>query len=198
MKKHKEKQIKIIIGIGDISGFGSYTLRVTNPEKEYLPFMNFFDQMVDSLKKKLRTVKETGDGFIVFNEIESEDGSLEAVELLRDLIKVGQHIKDSIDLAAWPHPDGFRSRLTAGHVWKKRITQQAPIYRGYHINLAAKLLEIEQDRSLICHESFKDLIKERSLKDEGIIFKQIHTQDASPDGVYSKDVMDLWEIITKR
>lgn len=197
MKNSLERQVKIIVAIGDIQGFGSYTLRITKPESEYLPFMNYFDGLVGNLHRDCRIVKETGDGFILFHEIQENNGHLVAINLLKDMKHVSDLMNDRISDLPWPRPDGFRVRLATGYVWKKTPIGNSPIFRGYHINLASKILRIRKDIPLICHESFKYLIQSNKSKPNGYSFHRINTEEESPDGIYSRDVKDLWEIKIK-
>jgi class 3 adenylate cyclase len=138
-----------------------------------------------------------GDGFMCVTEISKGNSKSQVTEFLRHALDLDAGIQ-KITKNTCPAPGAFRIRLAAGHVWKMvaiRPGQGATQtdYLGYAINLAARLLEIDRESVILCHESVKKILN-GSAEKAGFYLKAVPVHGRCLRGVDPEDIRTLWEV----
>lgn len=168
--------------------------RTTDDESELLPFFNAFDRWIADLQQESQCfIKTLGDGFLMVKEYPKGHRCHSTVELLRLCWKYARRMDQIINQKKAPRPAGFRIRVASGHVWKTSEVSWGTDYRGRHINLASRLLRIGKQHKFICHESVKELMNDKQIREAGFKFKKISVSDSVPDGVIAEELKTLWK-----
>lgn len=193
-----EHQVRAIIVFGDIEGFGSFTQRITHPDTEFRPFVREFDTLIDKFADETGYfIKRLGDGFMCVVELPATEAGKKAASIIDATWALVDRINRTIARMPSPRPEGFRSRMVCGYVWKTRRENDREDYLGYHVNLAAKIIKRDRGHVFVCHESVKELLSEKQIKESGYKFKKLVPSQEPPPGVYQQDINSLWTM-TKR
>lgn len=193
-----EKQIRSIVVFGDIIGFGSFMQRITNPDTEFRPFRREFDKAIKDFKKKTGYfVKRLGDGFMCVVELPVKGPDRQAMAAVDFAWTLSRRISRLIAHKSTPRPDGFRSRMICGYVWRTVGDDNDTDYLGYLVNLCEKMLHTHKGVEFVCHESVRELIG-RLAKQRGYIFKKIFNMNAGTEEIYRQDLSLLWTITKRR
>jgi len=193
-----EKQIRAIVVFGDITGFGGFMQRITHPETEFKPFIKWFDSLIGSFERETGYfLKRLGDGFMCVVELSSHNQSKQAISLIDSTWDLVSKINRSIARMPSPRPDGFRSRMVCGYVWRTERDDNREDYLGYHVNLAAKLIKQDREHIFVCHESVKELLTKKQIHDYGYVFDKLVPGQVPPAGVYQQDINSLWTVKRK-
>jgi len=165
--KHKidAVQVSALIGFADISGFSEWMQRSVLSDMERKGLMS--EVIREFVKFKASTpyyVKLLGDGLMFVHKIaeKSEKGVVinNFLERVHDLVV---NVEDIISKTATPRPKGFRARVTYGEVFEISATdildksKRQTDYIGYAVNLAARLLSVEETIPLLCTERVAEL-----------------------------------------
>lgn len=132
-------------------------------------------------------------------EIDKANGKNQALDFLRHSMELVSSVRD-LTKHTFPTPGPFRVRITAGHVWKMmahRTGQRASTqtdYLGYPVNLAARLLEIERESAILCHESVVKMTSKLMPKEMGFSLRKMRVRGRCPLGVDPEDIQDLWTV----
>lgn len=187
-----DKQVKAIVVFGDIRGFSVWEQSVTRPEIEFKPLMNCFDAMVDEFEAKTGYfTKNLGDGYMQIVELQADTHDcIPALRVLKETVKFATSVQTVIRKSPWPRPDGFRVRVSSGHVWKKQGNKTD--YVGRHVNLAHKLLRVSPQTEFLAHQSFLELMARRQTHEIGVKFAKLPPDRRIPDGVLKADMNALW------
>ncbi len=191
-------RVHVIGAFGDLSGFGSYTQRITDDQTQIIPFLERYDTIVEAFKfRNNYFVKPTGDGFLCVAPLSNRYAAATA-KFLSDLYFVSQQLNRMIQKTKYPHPTGFRIRVTAGHVFCSRGRGDID-FRGYHINLAAEMLEVEKTNPFIVHDTVKQLMTPLSIKRSGFRLEHLKTPKMRrvPEGIYQEDMGVLYSLAKK-
>ncbi len=192
-----EYQTRIIVAIGDLSGFGKWFESISDMEIELKPFMRSFSELVEEFTKNPNYfIKNTGDGFLLIMELREKENGKYVAELLKNLMLMKIRVRRLINLQPYPRLDGFRIRVTSGIAWKM-INRGKFDYLGRCINLASKLLRVGKTIPFIIHESIKDYIPKSVIRKYLFKFEKKSMGSDYPDGVYQKDMESLWSIKMK-
>lgn len=192
-----EKQIRAVVVFGDIIGFGSFMQRITYPDSEFRPFIREFDGLINEFERETGYfVKRLGDGFMCVVEIELANEARQAMAVIGAVWKLAKRLSALIATKQTPRPEGFRSRVVCGYVWKTIGENNRADYLGYHVNLSEKMIHASKHVEFICHESIKELI-ERLARVKGFVFKKLSVTDEAHEEIYRQDMNLLWTL-TKR
>lgn len=142
-------------------------------------------------------VKFLGDGLMMVREMGGGHNCGVTMKFLQDAESLTHRIEEIIRVH-WPRPDGFRIRVTSGHVWKRmatirsggrRQTIRLPEYIGYSVNLAQRLLEVQPTIACICDESIPEILGPKKQK---LSLERMGTPKERPRGVDPEDLERLW------
>lgn len=195
------QRAKIIVAFGDISGFSDWTtLPLLTPDRFKELMSKVYAEFVGFRGRTPYFTKALGDGIMFVQELTNMPGDEKLVEkFMRDARDLLRSMQSILSGSPSPRPGGFRVRAVVGDVWKLEATDPADPkskridYLGYPVNLAARLLGIEPDIELICHEGAKELI-EHSV-DLGPGLSKVSTTASAPKGVHPSDLTKLWKLI---
>ena len=194
----------VIAAFGDILGFGAWTRRASNSPEVSAPFVQMFYALLENyvLSNPRTYVKYVGDGLMIIKEIPLGNKKNRCInQFLQGLVKLTLQAQDLIKGCAWPPPDGFRMRVTSGHVSRLNVLdpgnkrERVPEYVGYAVNLAQRLLEVSPTTSCICHESVVKLLGSRK---NPLHFKRLGDPKERPRGIDSEDLGELWMLQLER
>jgi class 3 adenylate cyclase len=143
-------------------------------------------------------VKLMGDGFMCVTEIDKGNARAQTLELVNHALDLESAIQN-ITRNTFPAPGAFRIRIAAGHVWKMVASRPGQgvaqtDYLGYAINLAARLLEIDRESPILCHESVRKILNGAVRNVAGFGYKSAHIRSRCPRGVDPEDIRTLWKI----
>lgn len=111
-------------------------------------------------------------------------------QFLCDLMDLSDAMNSAIDdMVVYPKPLGFRARVVAGQVSKIKTECGDVDYIGYAMNLASRILRIQEMTKLICHQSVKDIMGNKDC----VEFKKVRVAKGELDGVDHEDLDGLWE-----
>lgn len=192
------QRVHVIAAFGDMSGFGSYTQRITDDQTQIIPFLEAYDAIVADFKKRhTYFVKHTGDGFLCLAILSHRHAAATAA-FLNDLWIVSKRINQMLKRTKYPRPMGFRIRVAAGHVYCSRVDGQID-FRGYHINLASEMLEVEKKKGFLIHETAKQLMTSKIIKRAGLRLSHVTAplMRRVPDGIYREDMSVLYSLSKK-
>lgn len=189
-----EKQVRAIIVFGDIRGFSIWEQGVTQPEIEFKPLMNQFDQMVAELRTKTgHFTKTLGDGFMQVIELPSRGHACRVAQFtLQTHIRFALSVRRVIESSPWPRPEGFRVRFSAGHVWKKDGGELD--FVGRYVNMTHKLLRVAPEMKFVAHQSFIELMSRSQVRACGARFSKLQPDRRTPDGILKADMNALWKL----
>lgn len=192
-------KVRIIVVFGDIAGFTGFYDSVTNDEKELIPFLDEFDELVDTAQKKARyEFTDTGDGFMCLVDVNHQEQKGKIVtNLLKHFWELWKSISQLIEEKEPPKPEGFRIRLACGYVLRKIKKNGVVIHRGRHINMAHNLLDAAKGVGVLCHDSFKQLLTEKQIEENNFVFKRISPPKKGFNSVTPKDASSLWSFEIK-
>lgn len=194
----KEHQTRAIIVFGDIAGFGSFTQRISYPDDEFRPFIRQFYGMIDEFERKTKYfLKRLGDGFMCVVELPKKDGRDTAEEVINRIWNLNFKINTLISRKPTPRPEGFRSRVACGYIWKTVGDNNREDYLGYHVNLCEKILHVHKQETILFCQKFKELLSPDSLTAGGFKMKKMKPVENTPEGIYKEDLNSLWSL-TKR
>lgn len=195
--KHKidAVQVSALIGFADISGFSEWMQRSVLSDVERKAFMS--EIIREFVKFKASTpyyVKLLGDGLMVVHKVaeKSERGVVieSFLERVHDLV---DRVENIISRTAAPRPKGFRARVTYGEVFEISATdvfdksKRQTDYIGYTVNLAARLLSVEEAIPLICSERVAELCTRRVR----VEFAEVAPSMTCLKGIDKEDLMTL-------
>lgn len=201
MTHGKTEEVRIVVAFGDIWGFSDTSERVTSATKELVPFFNRFDAIIAKAERKTGFLfNDTGDGFMCLIDLLPGHNCDRALHLLNTLWKLIEDIHDAMEAMPPPRFLGFRVRIAAGYVLRKRHNDGKTTYRGKPINLAHNLLEISKQSWMIGHESFKALMTMDQIGKAGFVAVPLLPPLFRPESVNDKDARSLWifEKVKKR
>lgn len=191
----RQERIHVVAAFGDLRGFGSYTQRITDDASQIIPFLDKYDDVITGFEAKNDYfLKHLGDGFLCVAKTNGEKGAT-TVRFLCDLWALLGSLHRHIRRTKSPRPDGYRIRVAAGHVFQAVRLDGSVDFRGYHINLAAKMLQIEKETfPFVVHESARQLMSKSQMEKAGLSFKLLPPPPLRrlPDGIYKKDLEELW------
>jgi len=192
---------RVISAFGDIRGFRHWLARRTTSSEEFNNLIDkYYALLIKFRQEKSYFVKYLGDGFFVVKDLNGNNNDSDiACKMLIDCYELNLSIEKLIYAIPYPRPDGFRMRFVLGYARKIKIKEDTGIhndYVGYTVNLSYSLLSIEPDIPLICHESIKELIKNK--KNECIEFSRLPRQtNKIPDDIDKEDAEALWTYTIK-
>jgi class 3 adenylate cyclase len=135
-------------------------------------------------------VKFLGDGLMTVAILGRGHNCDVARQFLCDLTALSDAMNTAIDgMLVYPKPVGFRTRVVAGQVSRIKTPEGDIDYVGYAVNLSSRLLRVQENTRLICHESVKDIIGTK----DGLEFKKVKVSRHDIDGVDFEDLDGLWE-----
>ena len=192
-------RVKVLVAFGDVTGFGAWTRRGSNSPEEFKDFMvNLYKEFIRYRNGNGYFVKLMGDGFMCITEIDKGSAKNRALEFMRHALDLESAIR-GITKSTFPAPGSFRIRIAAGHVWKMVASRPGQgtaqtDYLGYAINLAARLLEIDRDSAILCHESIRKILNGAVRDSAEFGFKPAHIRGRCPRGVDPEDIRTLWKV----
>lgn len=190
---------RVLVAFGDILGFGTWTKRAVHSPEDLHDLINFvYDEFELFTEESGWYVKFLGDGIMVVRELSNGHNCGITVEFMKRCYEFSVRVHEGI-LSSYPRPDGFRLRMTAGYVWKRRSVQRSrtgrrafPEYIGYPVNLAQRLLEVSPETLCICHDTVRAIVGERKM---GIRFERMENRKEILRGVDPEDVQGLWSFM---
>ncbi len=197
--KIKAERVKVLVAFGDITDFGAWTRRGSNSPEEFKTFMvEIYHEFIRFRNGNGYFVKLMGDGFMCVTEIGKGSAKRQVSEFLRHAVELDVGIR-GISKKAFPAPGPFRIRIAAGHVWKMVASRPGQAatqtdYLGYAVNLAARLLEIDRESAILCHESIKKILNGSVIKENGFRLKPAYIRGRCPRGVDPEDIQMLWKV----
>lgn len=192
-------RVKVLVAFGDVTGFGAWTRRGSNSPEEFKDFMvHLYKEFIRFRNGNGYFVKLMGDGFMCITEIGKGNAKARTLEFLSHAMDLELAIQN-IMRNTFPAPGSFRIRIAAGHVWKMVASRPGQgtaqtDYLGYAINLAARLLEIDRESAVMCHESVKKILNGALQGNAGFVFKSAHIRGKCPRGVDPEDIRTLWKV----
>lgn len=192
-----KEHVRVIVAVGDISGFGAWFNSVSDVNVELKPFFKKYDTIIDELRTCPDSFfKDLGDGFVIIKELNGDHACKKVICLLNKLWKIKKKVRMLINSTPYPRPDGFRIRIACGHVWKKSHKAKTD-YLGKHINLAFKLLQVHKNRPIIVHESVPALMSEKQVKENKFDFKKLPLPTDHFEDIYRFEMDHLWSFETR-
>jgi class 3 adenylate cyclase len=192
-------RVKVLVAFGDVTGFGAWTRRGSNSPEEFKEFMvHLYKEFIRFRNGNGYFVKLMGDGFMCITEIGKGNAKARVSEFLKHAVDLESAIQ-KITKNTFPAPGSFRIRIAAGHVWKMvasrpgQTTAQTD-YLGYAINLAARLLEIDRESAILCHESVRKILNGAIRSSTEFGFKPAYIRGRCPRGVDPEDIRNLWMV----
>ncbi len=194
----KAGRVKVLVAFGDITGFGAWTRRGSNSPEEFKDFMvQLYKEFIRFRNGNGYFMKLMGDGFLCITEIGKGNAKKQTLEFLNHAIELDSSIRQIMN-RTFPSPDSFRIRIAAGHVWKMVASRPGQAaaqtdYLGYAVNLAARLLEIDRESAILCHESVKKILNGEASKN-GFTLEPAQLRGWCPRGVDPEDIRTLWKV----
>lgn len=190
---------RVLVAIGDVLGFGTWTKRAANAPED---IRDLVDSIYAEFEKFAGTsdcyIKFLGDGLLAIREIGNGHNCGITAEFMKCCHDFSVKINELI-ASSYPRPEGFRLRMTAGYVWKRKIVRRSitgrrafPEYIGYPVNLAQRLLDVSPETFCICHDSVRAIVGEKKL---GIKFEHMGPRKENLRGVDHEDVQCLWSFM---
>lgn len=188
----------VVVAFADILGFGTWRRRASTTPEVAEPFIQkFYDEIGAFVKaNECLYLKYLGDGFMIIKELPTHGHRCRHVgAFLHQAGELTNRISHIVKKCDWPSPEGFRTRIVAGHVSKLEVTdpndrkRKIPEYVGYAVNLAQRLLEIAPSTPLLCHES---VIKILGPHRRPFKFKRMENPKQLPRGVDPEDLAGLY------
>jgi class 3 adenylate cyclase len=193
------KRAKIIVAFGDIVGFSDWTtLPLLTPERFKELMSKVYGEFVSFKGRTPYFTKALGDGIMFVQELNTPDDGARVESFMQDALELLRTMRPILSGGPSPRPGGFRIRAAVGIAWRLEAGDLADPakkqidYLGYPLNLAARLLAIEPDIELICHEGAKELI-EHSVN-LGPALSKVSTTTPAPKGVHPSDLAKLWKL----
>lgn len=192
-------RVKVLVAFGDVTGFGAWTRRGSNSPEEFKDFMvHLYKEFIRFRNGNGYFVKLMGDGFMCITEIDKGTAKKRTLEFLNHAVDLESAIR-GITRNTFPAPGSFRIRIAAGHVWKMVASRPGQAatqtdYLGYAVNLAARLLEIDRESAILCHESIKKIVNGSVIKESGFRLKPAYIRGRCPRGVDPEDIHLLWKV----
>ena len=192
-------RVKVLVAFGDVTGFGAWTRRGSNSPEEFKDFMvHLYKEFIRFRNGNGYFVKLMEDGFMCITEIDKGNAKATTLEFLSHAVDLELAIQNIVK-STFPAPGSFRIRIAAGHVWKmvaSRPGQGTPQtdYLGYAINLAARLLEIDRESAILCHESVRKILNGAVQNNAEFGFKPARIRSRCPRGVDPEDIRTLWKV----
>jgi class 3 adenylate cyclase len=192
----------IVVAFSDILGFGTWRRRASNTPEIAEPFIQRFYDVIEQFIRKNDVdwlyLKYLGDGFMVIKEIFPGKNEKKSVQCFLDKMAfLTSELSKVVRKCEWPTPEGFRTRVVAGHVSKLEVInpndrkKTVSEYVGYAVNLAQRLLEISPATPFICHESIVKII---GTNNKNIKIKRMGESKERPRGVDPEDITGLWTL----
>ncbi len=192
-------RVKVLVAFGDVTGFGAWTRRGSNSPEEFKDFMvHLYKEFIRFRNGNGYFVKLMGDGFMCITELDQRNAKAKTLEFLSHAVDLESAIQ-KIVTSTFPAPGSFRIRIAAGHVWKMvasrpgQVTAQTD-YLGYAINLAARLLEIDRESPILCHESVRKILNGAIRGGAEFGLKPVQIRSRCPRGVDPEDIRTLWKV----
>lgn len=160
-------EIEALVGFADTSGFSRWLQRGGLSDKEKAKVMSrIIAKFAEFNSNTHYFVKMLGDGIMFVQKIpEGSDKHILAENFLQNTQKLVLDIAEVIADGQLPRPKGFRARITCGNIFEitaidpydtsKRQTE----YIGYLVNLASRLLGVEDDIPIVCTDRVAESIK---------------------------------------
>ena len=193
MRHERTETARIIVAFGDFSHFTSFEESVTNPETEFDPLFEDFDDFIDATEKRTGySFTDTGDGFMCTVDLAQGHGCGVASKVLEDLWRTLIRIQKFIRDKEPPRPTGFRIRIATGYVRRKVKHNGTVVLRGRHINLAHHLLDVGRTHSFLVHDSVKQLLNPVQIRRCGFSFKKFEPSESDLTKVSPLNARSLW------
>jgi class 3 adenylate cyclase len=192
-------RVKVLVAFGDVTGFGAWTRRGSNSPEEFKDFMvQLYKEFIRFRNGNGYFVKLMGDGFMCITEIDNGGAKARTIEFMRHALDLESAIR-YITRNTFPEPGSFRIRIAAGHVWKMVASRPGQggtqiDYLGYAINLAARLLEIDRESPILCHESVRKILNGAFLDNAEFGCRPARNRCRCPRGVDPEDIRTLWKV----
>ena len=192
-------RVKVLVAFGDVTGFGAWTRRGSNSPEEFKDFMvHLYKEFIRFRNGNGYFVKLMGDGFMCITEIDKGNSEARTLEFLNHAVDLELAIQNIVK-STFPAPGSFRIRIAAGHVWKMVASRPGQgtaqtDYLGYAINLAARLLEIDRESAILCHESVRKILNGAIRSSTEFGFKPARIRSRCPRGVDPEDIRTLWKV----
>jgi class 3 adenylate cyclase len=192
-------RVKVLVAFGDVTGFGAWTRRGSNSPEEFKDFMvHLYKEFIRFRNGNGYFVKLMGDGFMCITEIDKGNSKARTLEFLNHAVDLELAIQNIVK-STFPAPGSFRIRIAAGHVWKMVASRPGQgtaqtDYLGYAINLAARLLEIDRESAILCHESVRKILNGAIRSSTEFGFKPARIRSRCPRGVDPEDIQTLWKV----
>jgi hypothetical protein len=190
------EHVRVLVVVGDISGFGAWFTSVSDVNAELKPFFKKYDALVDKLRVQGSFFKDLGDGFLFIDELKSPHACQATISTIQCIWNLKRSIRKLIDGTPYPKPQGFRIRITCGHAWKKRHDKRID-YLGKHINLAFKLLRVHREHPIVVHESAMALMSKKQAKAHRIDVTKLSLPSDEFEDIYRFEMSHLWGLEIK-
>lgn len=192
-------ECQAVIAYCDVTGFMTWVKRAEASRSD----VPMFIQKMKFLFRRFR--EETGllsipigDGIIALILDQGQGGALTSIfPLLEGTLRLQARMYRLIKETPYPRPNGFRVRVTAGHVFR---TEEPPLAGqtvrtfdviGSPMNLGSRLCEVRRELPAIIHESTFHYLTNTDRKH--LILKRIEPgSDRPPRGVDPEDMKGLW------
>ena len=194
----RARRVKALVAFGDMADFGAWTRRGSNSPEEFRLFMvRLYQEFIKFRNGNGYFVKLMGDGFMAVSEFKKSGDQSEAHRFIDHSLELDAAV-NQISGRTFPMPGAFRIRIVAGYIWRviaarpgKTESTQTD-YLGYPVNLAARLLEVEREKAIICHGSVKKILNGGNHKE--FVLKRMTTSNRCPRGIDPEDLKTLWMI----
>lgn len=195
------ERVRVLVCYGDILGFSEWIKRPANAPEEVESLMHgVYEEFEKFATDSKGFAKYLGDGIMIVIELGPKNNSCLAVDFMRKSCLFVDSINKLIH-SHWPRPHGFRLRMVAGYVYKKSLgcqncmvkltggqRGQSAEFIGYPINLAQRILYVQPNITLLCHESVKQLI---GKKRHDLILQKIKVPKVRAPGIDNEDLRNL-------
>jgi class 3 adenylate cyclase len=189
-----------MVAFGDVSGFNPWIRRGSNAPEVIKEFIEIFYSELQKFVIANRDcqIKYLGDGFMVLKEFKSPlPQNISAAKFVMVVSKLSKQLVRIVNECGYPPPDGFRVRITSGHVSKMMVIDPCDSNRkrknwefiGYAVNLAEKLLSVAPEILILLHESAVKSIGQQKV---GFRIRKFVAESARPRGVDIEDLNSLW------
>lgn len=199
---NETQRLRVIVICGDTTAFGSWGTRTGDDQRQFSSFMAPLVDLFNEVQERHECfLSQVADGFVAIFEMSEGHNCDTALKALNMAIYIKRRARKIIDGMTHPKPAGFRIRVNCGWGWKwnlsKNLARQDFDYFSPTINATHKLLRVNKFMPIICHESVKELLSQKQIKQAGLVMKKVLEVDIVPAGVNQEDMDLLWEVSGK-
>lgn len=189
-RRLKMQRERIVCAFVDVSRFGSYAKIASRDPESFESFVrDLYSVFVAYGKNAKHPVKYLGDGLLAISLLVRGHNCKKMAAFLHELEELAVEVNGVIeDILGFPRPGFVRIRCAAGQVLKIYLPDGSTDYIGYALNLTSRLMRVCPEKTLVIHESVKDIVGDKHC----FTFTKVDANQHVLDGVEQEDLRALW------